>query len=343
MAVAPDPEKDPTSTIEKLAEALEAAREGAIAVEAEIQKKENEIQTASSIGEREISNLEQKAKEAQRLEDWTSVQAVHASVATRRSELADRVNQLEAQLGTLKSQLIEVGAEQTSLEARLAEVRERIDEETQRKAISQDQLTRAEELEKRLSRLEEERAGLVQQIEKYAPVVEAQREATTASGAAELSEAYAAQADGYKDEWQRWLVLLVVTVVIALAGGILTIAVTQPSNDASSGEIASRIAIEVLVLGLLVYAVRVSAHQFRVHRHLETVARGKAAALMTFNRLVAGPGEAEVRTAVAVALAQAVFDSTSTGFIDSSQDGVTIIERMSSPVAQRLSDRSASN
>ena len=79
---------------------------------------------------------------------------------------------------------------------------------------------------------------------------------------------------------------------------------------------SSRIAIEILVLGLLVYAVRVTAHQFRVHRHLETVCRNKASALRTFNRLVAGPGEAEVRTAVAVALAQAVFDSNSTGFIE---------------------------
>jgi hypothetical protein len=119
---------------------------------------------------------------------------------------------------------------------------------------------------------------------------------------------------------------------------VAVILLVHPSEDASNGTIASRVAIEILVLGLLIYAVRVTAHQFRVHRHLETVCRNKASALRTFNRLVAGPGEAEVRTAVAMALAQAVFDSNSTGFIDSSEDGVTIVERFAGPVVQRLSN-----
>jgi hypothetical protein len=176
----------------------------------------------------------------------------------------------------------------------------------------------------------------VHRIEEYAPVVEAQREVASASGSAELSEAYASQANAYREEWQRWLKWLGASFALALVGGVIVVLVSHPADDASPGTIASRIAIEILVLGLLVYAVRVTAHQFRVHRHLETMCRSKASALSTFNRLVAGPGEAEVRTAVAVALAQAVFDSNSTGFIDSSQDGVTIVERLATPVAQRL-------
>lgn len=325
--------------IDAVSRELEDVKASVIEADAEIEKKENEIKTATTIGERDISNFERQAKEAQVLGERGRTRAAQDAAAKRRSELAERVNQLEAQRGALRNRRIEAGARQMAIESRLAELKERLDEQSQRRSISDEQFKRAEALEERLSRLEEERAGLVEQIEKYAPVVEAQREATTASGAAELSEAYSKQADDYKGEWQRWLIALGVAVAVALAGGVLAILLAHPANDASNSEIASRIAIEVLVLGLLVYAVRVTAHQFRVHRHLETVARGKAAALMTYNRLVAGPGEAEVRTAVAVALAQAVFDSGSTGFIDSSQDGVTVVERLAAPVAQRLTDR----
>ena len=322
---------------EEAREALDNARAAVIAVDVEIQKKENEVKTVSTIGERDISNLERQAKDASTYNAQRERQFLDAA-AKRRSELADRINQLEAQLGVLRNKRIEAGATQTAQEARLSDLQDQVRERAERESISETQIERAAELEQRLHRIESERADLVEQIERYAPIVEAQREAATASGSAELSEAYATQADVYRNEWRRWLVCLGVAVAVAMVGGVVVISLTHPSGDASNGEIASRLAVEILVLGLLVYAVRTTAHQFRVHRHLETVARGKAAALMTFNRLVAGPGEAEVRTAVAVTLAQAVFDSGSTGFIDSSQDGVTLIERIAAPVSQRLAD-----
>jgi hypothetical protein len=76
--------------------------------------------------------------------------------------------------------------------------------------------------------------------------------------------------------------------------------------------------------------------QFRVHRHLEAVARNKAAALGTFNRLVAGQTEDAVRSVVAAALAQAIFTSDQTGFIGTSEDHVTLIERVLPSVSSRM-------
>ena len=328
---------------EQLAQArseLEDARAALISLDAQVQKMENEHQTALTIGEREVSNLERQAQDAQSLGENYEAREYQEQAADQRAQLAKKINDLEAELGTLRGQRIELVAAQTARESQLAALKERADEEAARASISEEQVKRAAELEKRLERLEQERGDLVARIEEYAPLVEAQREATAGSGSVELSEAYAEQADDYRSEWQRWLKWLCGAVVVALVAGVVVVLLAHPADDASTGTIASRIAIEILVLGLLVYAVRVTAHQFRVHRHLETMCRSKASALRTFNRLVAGPGEAEVRTAVAVALAQAVFDSGSTGFIDSSQDGVTIVERLATPVAQRLSSSS---
>lgn len=316
---------------------LEEAKTASINLAAEIQKMENEIQTASSIGDRDVANLERQAQDAQLRDEFDEMRHFQEEAARRRARLAEQINELEARLGELKGLRIGTDATVAAQESTLAALKARAEEEAEQGAVSEQQVRRAAELEKRLEQLEQERGDLVARIEQYAPVVEAHREAAAGSGSEELSKAYADQADDYRKEWKLWLKRLCIAVVVALIAGVIVIVLAHPSDDASNGTIASRIAIEILVLGLLVYAVRVSAHQFRVHRHLETACRSKASALKTFNRLVAGPGEAEVRTAVAVALAQAVFDSNSTGFIDSSQDGVTIVERFGAPVVQRLS------
>ncbi|HEX5527478.1 MAG TPA: hypothetical protein VFX44_09840 [Solirubrobacterales bacterium] len=318
-------------------ERLGRSRASVRQVDTAIEKKENEIKTAEGIASRQISNAEKRLQEAQINGRGPEANQISKQISQLRNEHAKGINQLESELGKLRNERIEAAAILAAAEESLGSLKEKFREQAERASISDEQVRRAANLEKRLERLEQERGDLVARIEEYAPLVEAQREATAGSGSAELSQAYAEQANDYRSEWKRWLKALCVATVVALAAGIGVILLVHPSSSASNGTIVSRIAIEVLVLGLLVYAVRVTAHQFRVHRHLETVCRNKASALRTFSRLVAGPGEAEVRTAVAVALAQAVFDSNFTGFIDSSQDGVTIVERFAAPVAQRLS------
>ncbi len=335
--MANDPESDDLeSHLARAKSELQAAVSRLGDIEVSIRQKENEIETASSIGQRELGALERHVKDAEVLEDFALVRQVQKDAADRRSEQADRINQLESQLGELRSARIEFDARRSARAAEVERLNDELESRGRDASQSDEQQRRANELEKRLSDLETERSDLARRIEQFVPVVEAQREATTASGASELSKAYAQQADEYRSEWQRWLRYLVVATVVALVGGVAVVLISHPSDDATNGEIVSRLAVEVLVLGLLIYAVRLTAHQFRVHRHLETVAVSKAAALSTYNRLVAGPGEAEVRTAVAVALAQAVFESGASGFIDSSQDGVTLVERFAAPVSQRL-------
>jgi hypothetical protein len=167
-------------------------------------------------------------------------------------------------------------------------------------------------------------------------LIEASRDVTSASAAEDLTEVYTQEIARHGRAWRIWLAVLVAAVLLAGGGGALTIALLHPGEGASNGEIASAVATELLVVGLLLYLVRVAARQFNSHRHLEAVARSKAAALATFNRIVAGPSEPEVRTAVAAAVAQAVFSSDDTGLIDASSENVTLIERVATPVVQRL-------
>jgi hypothetical protein len=126
-------------------------------------------------------------------------------------------------------------------------------------------------------------------------------------------------------------------VLLAISGGIAVLLAAHPEKNATNAQIVSRLTLDLLVIGLLLYLVRMTSLQFRVHRHLEAVARSKAAALSTFNRIVVGPAEAEVRTAIAQVLAQAVFTTGETGFIDASAEHITLLERVIGPAVQRAS------
>lgn len=193
-------------------------------------------------------------------------------------------------------------------------------------AAVRDQL---EELQGRLQLVSSE-------IRSLAPVVEAQRQAAGRSGTEDLSADFVLQANDHRESWKRWLKATAGAVLVAIVGSLLVILIHHPSGKVTDASAFGRLALDLLVVGLLLYVVRLTSLQFRVHRHLEAVARNKAAALSTFSRIVATGTEASTRDALATTLAQSVFASGETGFVDSGNDHITLIERIVAPVAQRV-------
>lgn len=158
--------------------------------------------------------------------------------------------------------------------------------------------------------------------------MEAQREAVGITAAADLNADYTEQADEHGTAWKRWGVALVISIAAAIAGGLLLF----HEDSVPAGKLTNGVVVEIsrnlLIIGLLIYGVRLTSLQFRVHRHLEAVARNKAAALSTFNRMVVVATEPEIRNSLATVLAQSVFNSDETGFVDATGDHVTLIERV---------------
>jgi hypothetical protein len=194
----------------------------------------------------------------------------------------------------------------------------------------------ADRLRRELGELREQLAQTRRDLETIGPVVEAGRAAAGASGAVDLAAEYRKQADDHKEAWELWRWILLGTAAVAIAGSIAVVLIHHPQGQATSAAAVSRFLIDLLVIGLLLYGVRLASLQFRVHRHLDATDRSKAAALATFGRIVASGAEASTRDAVATTLAQAVFTPGETGFIDSGSDHITLVERIIAPAAQRL-------
>lgn len=304
-----------------------------------LQALQMELDTERAAYSREIGGTEERRRRADERRDTVEEDHLAADLRRLRGELAERERELVSAMGRIGDDLAAISTRASPLRADLDDLNREVDRDTQRDRESELAAyeERSRDLEDQLKRMDAERSSLRAELDSLAQVVEAQREATSASGTRELSEAYMQQAIEHENSWRTWLKWLAVTMTASGIAGGLMIAVLQPEANASTAEIVSSLGVQLLVIGLLLYLVRLISLQFRVHRHLAAVARNKAAALETFNRIVAGPAEAEVRTAVAVALAQAVFTSEDTGFVDATGDHITIVERILGPAAQRLS------
>lgn len=173
------------------------------------------------------------------------------------------------------------------------------------------------------------------EFERLRPLVEAQRELLGESATTKLSGDFDTEATDHGTAWKWWLGALLVWVVVSGIGGVFFIDQTKPPDNATNAQIASHLFLDLLVIGLALFVVRTLSLQFRAHRHMEVVARNKANALSTFNRIVAGQ-ESEVKAVVAAALAQSVFSIDENVFGDSSSEHVTILERVLSPGIDRL-------
>lgn len=190
------------------------------------------------------------------------------------------------------------------------------------------------ELRNQLSEARESAAQLAAQVR---PVVEAGRQAAGTSGAAELAKDYNAQAKRHDEAGDRWQWLFLVACVVAVVCSILVVSIDHPSGRATTAAAVGRFFIDLLVIGVLLYLVRIASLQYRVNRHLAAIARSKAAALETFARMVQTGTDPSTRDALATTLAQTVFTPGDTGLIDAGSEHITLIERVMATGSQRLS------
>jgi hypothetical protein len=192
--------------------------------------------------------------------------------------------------------------------------------------------------EERIAQLEETFRSLEAEVEEFkslSDLVSAQRQLVGKEGVSDLSAHFAALVKESKAEFDKWAKRLASAVVLGGIGAAAWVYFTRPANDAGNAEIVTHVALDVLVVGLVIFLIRFLAIQTRAHRHVEFVSRNKANALSTFNLIVAGQDDPNVRAQIASVLAQAVFKSDDGIFSDASSDSVTIVERVIGAAAAR--------
>ena len=188
-----------------------------------------------------------------------------------------------------------------------------------------DEVEDAVALKGEIASVKREKDVILRDLESHRDLISGLRTVSGESASSELSEVFLERADSLKMAARNWLVALICSGVVAIVGSIAIFLILRPHHAAEASDIG-HLTLSVFILGLLVYAVRVCGQQYRANRHSEAVARSKAAALSTFSRFSSAVEEESIRSTLALTLAQAVFATEETGFIDSSGDRVTLID-----------------
>jgi hypothetical protein len=175
----------------------------------------------------------------------------------------------------------------------------------------------------------------IQEFRGLSDLINTQRQLVGAEGVADLSSHFKSLATSSKTEFDKWAKRLWMATVIGGAAATAFVYLTRPANNAGTPQVVTHLALDVLVVGLVIFLIRFLAMQARAHRHVEFVSTNKANALSTFNLIVTGQEDPTVRAQVASALAQAVFKSDDGIFSDASSDSVTIVERVVGAVAAK--------
>jgi len=220
-------------------------------------------------------------------------------------------------------------------EAQLVSRKQILEQELRELNAAEEEETAA--AQQRLEDREERIRSLEAELQRLSRAVDGTRKEAASTAASDLSEFYASEAGRHASLWKRWLIGLATMVVAAGCAGSGLIVAIHPSDSASNAKIVTAVAIELLVVGLLLYCVRVVARQFNAHRNLEAIANSKAAALRTFRLMVESGSSPDARTELALILAQVVFHVEDAGFVDASSDGVTLPERIGELLVRRQS------
>lgn len=178
----------------------------------------------------------------------------------------------------------------------------------------------AEELSSRFRQLRHE---LVAQEE----AVNQARATAGQSASEELSYVFRNRSEGYGDVARKWLIALCVAAPLVVGLAILTFLALRPDSGAEDPHDFAALGLGVFILGVLAFGLRVCAQNYRVNRHLEAVCRSKESSISTFQRLASSVSDEDIRSAVTLTLAQAIFAVDETGLIDGAGDHVTLVER----------------
>jgi hypothetical protein len=185
--------------------------------------------------------------------------------------------------------------------------------------IARELATRIGELDRRSTDL----SDLVTDAQAKHQVIDALYRQAQAQGPAiasdRLAGRYAAQVGKY-----RLFGRLIAAGIVVIAAGIVVAALDPlhwfaalPTTD-SLVQLASAAGPRILVLGLLLYGLRVVVRQYSINRHLEVVNTHRVNALDTFNLFGKAVPEDDqaARTVILTELVRAVFREPPTGYVD---------------------------
>ena len=145
------------------------------------------------------------------------------------------------------------------------------------------------------------------------------REASASAGAAVFTQDFKKEASILKETAKIWLKVTAIVGLITVFAAALLWYYTEAGLD--QGQIWQKITTKIVVLGILVTATVWCGKIYRALMHQSAVYQHRALSIQTLQAFSSAVKDIQIKDAVVLEAAKAVFSNTSTGYIDSSKDG----------------------
>lgn len=145
------------------------------------------------------------------------------------------------------------------------------------------------------------------------------REASASAGAAVFTQDFKKESASLKETAKIWLKVTGLLGFLTLIVAALLWYFTESGLD--QGQIWQKITTKVVVLGILVTATVWCGKIYRALMHQSAIYQHRALSIQTLQAFSAAAKDVQIKDAVVLEAAKAVFSTASTGYIESSKDG----------------------
>lgn len=167
--------------------------------------------------------------------------------------------------------------------------------------------------------VDETKGNIEQKGKEIDEIIIKAREASASAGAAVFTQDFKKEASNLNDTAKTWLKVTGVLGFVTLIGAALLWHFTEAGLD--QGQLWQKITTKIVVLGILVTATVWCGRIYRALMHQSAMYQHRALSIQTLQAFSAAAKDMQIKDAVVLEAAKAVFSSASTGYIDSSKDG----------------------
>lgn len=169
-------------------------------------------------------------------------------------------------------------------------------------------------------------------------IIRAARDASASVGVAHFTGDFEQEHSNLENSGKKWLAATVISATVTLGFGVYFLG-AQPDLS-SIAQTIQYVTTKLIILGVLLTATIWCGNIYKAIKHLSTVNKFKANSLKTFQAFVKAAGDDAVRDAVLIETTRAIFNESTTGYIDSeskSNDRNTKVVEVVKNVTQTVS------
>lgn len=150
------------------------------------------------------------------------------------------------------------------------------------------------------------------------------QEQAAQAGVTTNAQIFLSSAKTHAEKGKTWMTATILMAALTLAVALIFVYLSFSYKPATTAEAVQYVVSKIILLSVLSFGIFWCAHNFKAHKHNETLDQHRANALMTFKAFVEGTNDERVKDAILLQASQAAFAPRPTGYDSPDKEVQTI-------------------